>query len=122
MFVRKKFPKAALVLTCIAFLASGFDYMNNNDLIVLGIASFIVGIANLAALRFLKKFSFIVKVVLLVVNAIFAFLSAYVFIQAEKNMIQYGWMAVGIINMVVIFIIFRKRDRSNSLNTVNNAV
>ena len=122
MLVRKRFPKAAQALTGIAFLVSGFDCMNNNDLIVMGIASFVVGTVNLAALGFFKKFSFIVKVVLLAVNAIFAFLSAYIYIQAGKDKIQYAWMAVGLLSIVVIFISYRKRSRSDSVNTMNNAV
>jgi len=70
-----------------------------------------VGNKYFAACLLVTKNPFQVKIFLLLVNAIFAFLSAYVYFTAGRNYIQYGWMAVGFISLAAISKAYMKKDQ-----------
>jgi hypothetical protein len=108
MRLRKKYPKLVLIATGIAFIVSGIDCLENN-LMVIAISSFIVGIINIVACLFMIRHPFFIKISLLIINSVFAFLSSYIYFEAGRDKIQYGWLAVGIISLIVIGITIRKR-------------
>ncbi|MBN2350008.1 MAG: hypothetical protein JXJ22_14305 [Bacteroidales bacterium] len=113
--IRKK-PKLLLILTGISFLASGIDCMENN-LMIIGILSFLVAFLNISAVFYVKKYPFTIKIALLIVNAIFAALSTYLYFLAGREKIQYGWAAVFIAHVIAIVIAYRKRKKSNIIKT-----
>jgi hypothetical protein len=110
MRLRKKYPKLVLIATGIAFIVSGIDCLENN-LMVIAISSFVVGIINIVACLFMTRHPFFIKISLLIINSVFAFLSGYIYFEAGRDKIQYGWLAVGIINLIVIGITIRKRAK-----------
>ena len=110
MRLSKKYPKIMLFGTGIAFIASGIDCFENN-LLSIAIPSFIVGALNIAACLFVTKHPFSIKIFLLSINAVFAFLSSYIFFSAGRDKIQYGWAAVGFISLIVITITYIKRAK-----------
>ena len=99
-----------LIATGIAFIISGIDCIENN-LMVIAIASFIVGVINIVACFFIIKYQFFIKISLLIFNSVFAFLSSYIYFEAGRDKIQYGWAAVGFIYLIVILITYRKRAK-----------
>jgi uncharacterized membrane protein HdeD (DUF308 family) len=110
MRLRNKYPKIMLIGTGIAFIISGIDCLENN-LMIIAISSFIVGMINIIACLFMIKHPFFIKISLLIINSVFAFLSSYIYFVAGRNKIQYGWLAVGIISLIVIGITYRKRAK-----------
>lgn len=110
MRLRKKDPKLMLIITGIAFIVSGIDCLEN-DLMVIAISSFIVGLINIVAYLFVIRHPFLIKIFLLAVNSIFAFLSSYIYFTAGRDKIQYGWLAVGIISLIIIGLEYRKRSK-----------
>lgn len=112
----KKYPKIALIGTGIAFIISGIDCLENN-LMVIAISSFIVGIINIVASLFMIKHQFFIKISLLIINALFAFLSCYIYFESGRDKIQYGWAAVGIISLIVILITYRKEHNKNKIES-----
>lgn len=110
MRLSKKYPKIVLIGSGIAFIASGIDCLENN-LEVIAISSFIVGIMNIVACLFMVKHPFFIKISLLIINSVFAFLSSYIYFEAGRDKIQYGWAAAGIICLIAIGIAFRRRAK-----------
>jgi hypothetical protein len=108
MRLSKKYPKIMLVGTAIAFIFSGIDCLENN-LLAIAVASFFVGAVNLAACFVHLRHPFFTKILLLVLNGAFAFLSSYVYFTAGRDLIQYGWAAVGLISIIAIITAFVKR-------------
>ena len=102
-----------LIGTGIGFLISGIDCMENN-LMIIAISSFIVGFLNIAASLFNKRHPFYTKTILLVINALFAFISSYVYYTAGRDKIQYGWAVVGIISIFALIRAFRKRAKERA--------
>lgn len=115
MKIRKKNPKIFLILTGIAFFASGIDCIENN-LIFIGVSSFLVAILNIAASFFEKNHPFKTKIILNIINATFAALSSYIYYQADKD-IQYGWAVVFIAYLIAIVVAYRKRIKSKNTDT-----
>lgn len=115
MIIRKKNPKLALILTGVAFLASGIDCLENN-LMIIGVSSILVALLNIGAYFFVKKHPFNTKIVLFFINAIFAALSSYSYFQADRD-IQYGWAVVFIIYLIAIAVAYRKRIKSKNMDT-----
>jgi len=113
MRLSKKYPKILLIGTGIAFIVSGLDCLEN-DLLLIADISFIVGIINIAACLFIAKHPFFIKIFLLSINAVFAFLSSYAYFEAGRDKIQYGWAAVGLISLIAIAIgsVRRARERT----------
>jgi hypothetical protein len=97
-----------LIGTGIASIISGIDCLENN-LMVIAVASFIVGIINIVACFFMIKHQFFIKISLLIINSVFAFLSSYIYFEAGRDKIQYGWGVVGIISLIIILREYRKR-------------
>jgi hypothetical protein len=110
MRLSKKYPKIMLIGTGIAFIMSGIDCIEN-ELIFIAVLSFAVGIINIAASIYLNKYPFFVKIFLLIINAVFAFLSCYIYIKVGRDRIQYGWALVGIVSIVAIYFAYVKRAR-----------
>ena len=108
MRLRKKYPQLMLIGTGIASIISGIDCLENN-LMVIAIASFIVGLINIGACFFMIRHQFFIKISLLIINSAFAFLSSYIYFEAGRDKIQYGWAVVGIISLIVILKEYRKR-------------
>jgi len=116
MSIRKKKPKIVLILTGIAFFASGIDCLENN-LIFIGASSFLVAILNIGASFLVIKHPFNIKIILLIINDVFAALSVYFYYKADRD-IQYGWAVVFIAYLIAIAVAYRKR--TESINTDNN--
>jgi len=110
MRLSKKYPKIMLIGTAIAFIVSGIDCLENN-LMAIAISSFIVGLMNIVACLFMIKHPFFIKISLLIINSVFAFFSSYIYFEAGRDKIQYGWAAVGIISLIAIGIAYRKRAK-----------
>jgi hypothetical protein len=110
----KKNPQIMLIGTGIAFIVSGIDCMENN-LVVIAIASFIVGLINIISCFYIIKYPFFVKISLLIINSIFAFLSSYKYFEAGRDKIQYGWLAVGIVSLIIAGITYRKEQKKRRL-------
>ena len=110
MRLRNKNPKIMLIVTGIAFIISGIDCLENNMMLI-AISSFIVGFINIVACLFMIRHPFFVKILLLIINAVFAFLSSYIYLKAGKDMIQYAWLAIGIISLIAIGFAYRKRAK-----------
>jgi len=108
MSIIKKKPKLILILTGVSFLASSIDCFENN-LIIIGVISALVASMNIVASFFVKKHPFTVKIALLLINAIFAGLSSYLYFLAGRDKIQYGWAIVSIIYFVATVAAYRKR-------------
>ncbi len=118
MEIRKKNPKIFLILTGVAFFASGIDCLENN-LIFIGVSSILVAILNIGASFFEKKHPFNTNLILNIINATFAGLSSYFYYQAGRN-IQYGWAVVFIAYLIAIVVAYRKRIKSK--NTYTNRI
>lgn len=118
MIIRKKNPKIVLILTGIAFFASGIDCIENN-LIFIGVSSLLVAILNIGASLVVKKHPFNTKIILNIINAVFAALSSYFYYQTDRD-IKYGWAVVFIAYLIAIAVAYRKRIKSK--NTVNNQI
>ena len=114
MFMIKKKPRLILILTGISFFASSIDCFENN-LIVIGVLSALVASINIVGSFFVKKHPFNVKISLLLVNAIFAALSSYLYFHAGRDKIQYGWAIVSILYFVAIGVAYRKRLKDKML-------
>ena len=110
MRLSKKYPQILLIGTGIAFIASGMDCLENS-LLFIAISSFIVGALNIAASLFVTRHPFMIKIFLLFINAVFAFLSSYAFFIAGKDKIQYAWAVVGVVNLIAIIIAYIKRAK-----------
>ena len=108
MRLSKKYPKIMLIGTGIAFIVSGLDCLEN-DLLFIAVISFIVGIINIVSCLFVIKHPFFIKIFLLSINAVFAFLSSYIYFEAGREKIQYGWIAVGLISLIAIVAGYTKR-------------
>ena len=121
MRLSKKNPRIMLIGTGIAFIFSGLDCMENH-LMVIAISSFIVGLINIITCFFIIKHPFFVKISMLIINSIFAFLSSYIYFEAGRDKIQYGWLAVGIISLIIIGIAYKKRAKEKIVlkNIENN--
>ena len=118
MTIRKKNPKIILILTGIAFFASGVDCLENN-LIFIGVSSILVAILNIGSAFFVKKYPFNIKITNLIINAVFAALSSYFYYQTDRD-IKYGWAVIFIAYLIAIAVAYRKRIKSK--NTVNNQI
>lgn len=118
MSIRNKKPKIALILTGIAFFASGIDCLENN-LIFIGVSSMLVSILNIGASFFVKKHPFYIKIILHIIIAVFAALSAYFYYQADRD-IQYGWAVVFIAYLIAIAVAYIKRTESKNTDTNQN--
>jgi len=114
MSIIKKKPRLVLILTGVSFLAGGIDSLENN-LLTLGILSFLVALLNIIASFFVKKYSFNIKISLLIINAVFAALSSYLFFIAGRDKIQYGWAILSIVYLIAIAVAFRKRMKSKKI-------
>jgi len=88
MTIRNKNPKIVLILTGIAFFASSVDCLENN-LIFIGVSSLLVAILNIGASLVVKKHPFNTKIILNIINAVFAALSSYFYYQTDRD-IKYG--------------------------------
>jgi hypothetical protein len=110
MALKHRYPKIMLVGTGFAFIVSGIDCQQNN-LMAIAISSYVVGLINMVAVLFLTRHPFFIKILLLLLNAVFAFLSSYIYFSVGKDKIQYGWMVVGIVNLVAIAVAYRKRSK-----------
>ena len=115
MSIIKKSPKLILILTGISFIASSIDCFENN-LTIIGVISALVASINIVASFFVKKHPFIVKIALLLINAIFAGLSSYLYFLAGRDKIQYGWAIVSIVYFVAIGVAYRKRLKHKNMN------
>ena len=115
MSIIKKKPKLLLILTGISFFASSIDCFENN-LIIIGVISALVASINIVCSFFVKKHPFNVKIALLLVNAIFAALSSYLYFLAGRDKIQYGWAIVSILCFVAIGVAYRKRLKYKKMN------
>ena len=104
---RERKPKIILLLTGIAFFASGIDYLEN-ELITLGILSIFVSILNFLALPFIKKYKFSLSLSLMIINGIYAAITSGILFLSGKEYIQYGWLFVSIINIVASINFYRK--------------
>ena len=80
----------------------------------IAISSFIVGLINIVACLFMIRHPFFIKISLLIINSVFAFLSSYIYFEAGRDKIQYAWAAVGVIGLIVIGIAYRKRAKEKS--------
>ncbi|MEZ5000887.1 MAG: hypothetical protein R2727_09750 [Bacteroidales bacterium] len=112
MRLAKKYPRLMLTATGIGFLVSGIDCLDNN-LALLAAVSFIVGAINIIASLVVLKHPFSIRVTLLAINSLFAFISSYAYYEAGRDKIQYGWAAVGVISIIAIVVAFRKRAKDN---------
>lgn len=110
MRIGNRNPKIMLIGTGIAFIVSGIDCLEN-DLLFIAVLSFIVGALNIAACLFIKKHPFSIKIILLLINVVFAFLSSYIYAMAGRDKIQYGWAAVGAISIIAIIVAYYKRSK-----------
>ena len=114
MTIKNKKPKIVLILTGIAFFASGIDCLENN-LIFIGVSSILVAVLNIGVSFFVTKHPFNTKFFLHIINAVFAALSSYFFYQAGRD-IQYGWAVVFIAYLIAIIVVYRKRiKRKNAV-------
>jgi len=52
---------------------------------------------------------------MLIINSIFAFLSSYIYFEAGRDKIQYGWLAVGIISLIIVGIAYKKEPKRKQL-------
>ena len=98
-------------MTGIAFLVGGIDCLDN-DITALAVTSFIVGITNILACLFVLRHPFTIKVLLLFINAAFAFVTSYTFFAAGKDKIQYAWAAIGLISLIAVAVAYVKRSRA----------
>lgn len=115
MSIRNKNPKIVLILTGIAFFASGVDCFENN-LIFIGVSSLLVAILNIGASLVVKKHPFNTKIILNIINAVFAALSSYFYYQTDRD-IKYGWAVVFIAYLIAIAVAYRKRTKSKNTDT-----
>jgi len=115
MKIKIKKPKIVLILTGIAFFLSGIDCFENN-LIFIGVSSIIVAILNIIASFFVTKHPFNTKIILHIINAVFAALSSYIFYLAGRD-IQYGWAVVFIAYLIAIVVAYRKRMKNKNTDT-----
>ncbi len=113
MKFRKKYPNIVLILTSLAFLASGIDCIEN-DLKVLGFLSFFVAFLNFVSLFYFKKYPLYSKITLLIINALFALASSYLFFIAGKDKIQYGWLLVFIAYLIATILFLKKNKIFNN--------
>jgi|WetSurMetagenome_2_1015567.scaffolds.fasta_scaffold328804_1 hypothetical protein len=117
MSIIKKKPKLILILTGISFFASSIDCFENN-LIIIGVISALVALINIVGSFFVNKHPFNVKIVLLLVNAIFAAFSSYLYFLAGRDKIQYGWAIVSILYFVAIGVAYRKRLKHKNMKII----
>jgi hypothetical protein len=117
MSIIKKNPKLILILTGISFFASSIDCFENN-LIIIGVLSALVAYINIAGSFFVKMHPFNVKIALLLVNAIFAALSSYLYFLSGRDKIQYGWAIVSILYFVAIGVAYRKRLKHKNMHII----
>jgi len=113
MLFRNKNPRTIFLLTGISFVAGGIDAFEN-QLYLIAYSSLIVALLNFAALFFIKKHPIEVKMFMLMVNALFAALSSYAYIQAGMDKIQYGWALVAVINVIVLIVSLEKNRARKS--------
>jgi Ca2+/Na+ antiporter len=111
--LRNRYPKVLLIGTGLAFIISGID-CRENELMFTAVSSFMVGAINILSILFVNKRPFFVKIFLLCINAVFAFLSSYEYAAAGRDKIQYGWAAVGIISLAfMIETLIKKNQKRN---------
>ena len=113
MKFRKKYPNMVLILTGLSFLASGFDCIENN-LKILGFLSIFVAFLNFVSLFFFKKYPFYSKIIMLIINALFALASSYLFLIAGKDKIQYGWLMVFVAYLIATILFIKKNKIFNN--------
>jgi len=115
MRIKEKKPKTILMLTGVAFFASGIDCLENK-LITLAILSLFVGILNFVAIPFIRKYPFHTKLSLMIINSVFALLTGYLLFLADKNYIQYGWLVVFMVYLISSIVFYRKHKAEKTFN------
>ncbi len=104
---KNKRNKIILILTALSFFASGIDSFENNHFFF-GAVNIFVAVLNVIAMFFIEKRLFTVKILLMLLNTVFALFSAVYFYLTGKNLIQYGWLLVFICYLIASFVVYKK--------------
>ena len=111
MFSIKKNPRIVSIISAVAFMAGGFDALENMS-VAAGIAHFAVAAVNLLSARFILRHPRWTNLSIFMVNALFAAYLSYAFNAAGRHRIQYAWMLVCLINVVAGVIRFVRAGRA----------
>ncbi|KAA3609751.1 MAG: hypothetical protein D8M58_09105 [Calditrichaeota bacterium] len=99
-----------LIFAAIIFAAAASDAFINQN-IWWGTLNLFVAIANLFALKIAPKYPELTTVFLGILNALIAFLTAWIYIEEGKQYIQFVWVFTGIIYLVVSYLFLNKAQK-----------
>ncbi len=91
-----------LLIAAIIFSLATFGAFYNQNY-WWGLLNLFMVIANLAAIKYFQKYPELTTVFLGILNAIVAFITAWIFIEAGKEYIQFTWILTGVIYLFVSF-------------------
>jgi len=111
--------RISLVVGFIAFFFAGWDSLDQNYLI-LGGSNFSLAGANIISLLFMKRKMSTANIILLMLNAILAFIVAYGYYDAGKKALPVAWMMVGIIYMLVSIKTYKKKELNPKNTNLSN--
>ena len=92
---KERRQKLALAVGAIPFLAAGIDAITMGDTLF-GAVNLAMAILNLAAIRFLDRYSLQANILLAVLNAFVALLVAHNYNLAGKTGLPYAWLLISI--------------------------
>jgi len=111
--------RISLVVGFIAFFFAGWDSLDQNHLI-LGVSNFSLAGANIISLLFIKRKMSTANIILLMLNAILAFIVAYGYYDTGKKTLPVAWMMVGIIYMLVSIKTYKKKELNPKNTNLSN--
>lgn len=99
--------RISLVIGFMAFFFAGWDSLDHN-LVILGVSNFLLAGANLISLFFVKEKGSMVNIILLLLNAILAFIVAFGYFDAGKKTLPLAWVIVGFLYLSVSVKAYKK--------------
>jgi hypothetical protein len=91
-----------LFIATIIFSLASFDAFFNLNF-WLGFLNLFMAITNITATKYFQKYPELNTVFLGILNAIVAFITAWIFIEAGKEYIQFAWILTGVVYLFVSF-------------------
>lgn len=119
LLAKEKRQQLALAVGAIPFLAAGIDAIGMGDTLF-GTINLAMAILNLAAIRFLDRYSLQANITLAVLNAFVALLVAHNYDLAGKKGLPYAWLLISVGYLGSAVVMYVRAGRKASQDVAND--
>lgn len=102
-----------LILAVIIFLSAAIGAISDGSY-WFAVFNLLAAIGNIFALKYAGKNQEFVNVFTAIINAFLAYITAYIYLAAGKQYIQYAWFLVGSVYLFTSFLFLKKLQKKYS--------